>query len=67
MKRSNAVTHLAFGSGTHMCMGAHLARLEIHSLMKSMLARVERFEIGEAVFVLNNTLRGLASLQMTLH
>jgi cytochrome P450 len=67
VKRSNAVTHLAFGSGTHMCMGAHLARLEIHSLMKSMLARVERFEIGEAVFVLNNTLRGLASLQMTLH
>jgi cytochrome P450 len=48
-------------------MGAHLARLEIHSLMKSMLARVERFEIGEAVFVMNNTLRGLASLQMTLH
>jgi len=67
VKRSNAVTHLAFGSGTHMCMGAHLARLEIHSLMKSMLARVERFEIGEAVFVMNNTLRGLASLQMTLH
>jgi cytochrome P450 len=67
VKRPNAVTHLAFGSGKHMCLGAHLARLEIHSLMKSMLSRIERFEIGEPIFVLNNTLRGLSSLQMTLH
>jgi cytochrome P450 len=65
--RPNAAAHLAFGAGEHSCLGAHLARLEMHALMKAMVQTVSRMEIGEPVFALNNTLRGLASLPMTLH
>jgi cytochrome P450 len=65
--RPNAAAHLAFGAGEHTCLGAHLARLEMHALTKSLLANVEDMEIGEPVFALNNTLRGLDSLPMTLN
>ena len=34
-RRSN--THLAFGRGTHFCVGAPLARLEINVMLESML------------------------------
>jgi hypothetical protein len=39
----------------------------MHALTKSLLANVEDMEIGEPVFALNNTLRGLDSLPMTLN
>ncbi len=37
--------HLAFGSGPHFCMGAHLARVELESLFRHLLARLEHFEV----------------------
>jgi cytochrome P450 len=42
--RSNAGEHLAFGFGTHFCLGAHLARLEIRELFAALLARLEHIE-----------------------
>ena len=36
--------HLAFGHGSHFCLGAHLARLEIRLVLDVLLDRVERFE-----------------------
>lgn len=41
IKRSNAGTHLAFGAGTHFCVGAVLARQEIAT---GILAIIERFD-----------------------
>lgn len=38
--------HLAFGSGPHFCMGAHLARVELESLFRHLLARLEWFEVA---------------------
>ncbi|MHB1583103.1 MAG: cytochrome P450 [Acidimicrobiales bacterium] len=38
--------HLAFGSGTHFCMGAHLARAELEALFGHLLARLESFELA---------------------
>jgi cytochrome P450 len=65
--RSNASGQLAFGFGRHTCLGAHLAKLEMQSILKAMVTRVESFTIGDPVFLLNNLLRGPQRLPMTLH
>ena len=36
--------HLAFGIGEHFCVGAHLARIEIRSMLRRLTARFDRFE-----------------------
>ncbi|MDQ1507162.1 MAG: hypothetical protein QOD57_4889, partial [Actinomycetota bacterium] len=33
--------HLAFGFGTHFCLGAQLARMEIKALLKELVPRLE--------------------------
>jgi cholest-4-en-3-one 26-monooxygenase len=37
--------HLAFGFGTHFCLGAALARLEIRTFFEEFVRRVDSFEI----------------------
>jgi cytochrome P450 len=48
--------HLGFGAGIHMCLGRHLAQLEMTAILKAMLARIERIEVGEPTVALNNTI-----------
>jgi cytochrome P450 len=36
--------HLAFGIGEHICLGAHLARMEIRSALRALVQRLERVE-----------------------
>ena len=48
--------HLGFHAGIHMCLGRHLAQLEKTAILKAMLARVEKIEIGEPTVALNNTI-----------
>ena len=49
--------HIAFGYGPHLCIGQHLARMELRALYKELLARVEHIELAgqpkgvEATFV----------------
>ena len=59
--------HVTFGFGIHACSGMHLARMEMTALMNAMLDRVESFEVGEPTLSWNNTLRGYATLPMTVH
>lgn len=49
--RRNARDHLAFGYGPHLCLGQHLAKLEMRVLYEELLARFDAFELtGEPVF-----------------
>jgi cytochrome P450 family 142 subfamily A polypeptide 1 len=39
--------HLAFGFGTHFCLGASLARLEIAVMLDELLARVPKLRLAD--------------------
>ena len=57
--------HLGFGFGAHSCIGMHLARLEIQSLMEAIVRRVRRIEVRRTEPKPNQILRGLASADMS--
>jgi cholest-4-en-3-one 26-monooxygenase len=50
--------HLAFGSGPHFCMGAHLARVELEAVFRHLLARLEWFELAAPPERLNSAVNG---------
>ena len=59
--------HLGFGSGVHMCMGMHLGKLEIVSLLQSLARRVKTIALaGEPLVAMNNTIRAWASLPVVV-
>ena len=65
--RRNAVDHLAFGRGIHVCAGMNVAKLEAECLLTSFLRRVRSLEpMGETRFILNNTVRRLESLPIKI-
>ncbi|MGW7517383.1 cytochrome P450 [Streptomyces sp. NPDC054796] len=61
-----ASDHLAFGRGEHVCVGMHLARLEMSTLLDRLLDRVSRFETVASTPLVNNGLRGLEHLEVTV-
>ncbi len=56
--------HLSFGrGGPHLCLGAHLARLEVRVVLAALSSRVTRFELaGEPRRVRSNFTNGLKAL-----
>jgi len=59
--------NVAFGAGIHFCVGAMLARLEAEILLTAMARRFSSIEpTGEPVRTLNNSLRSLRSLPVTV-
>ncbi|MFE6886931.1 cytochrome P450 [Streptomyces sp. NPDC057694] len=58
--------HLAFGRGEHVCVGMHLARLEMGTLLDRLADRVSRFETLASTPMINNGLRGLAHLDIVV-
>ncbi|WP_243653340.1 cytochrome P450 [Pseudonocardia endophytica] len=58
--------HLAFGRGEHVCVGMHLARLEMTALLERLADRVRRFEILESRPMIENGLRGLERLEVAV-
>jgi len=64
--RRRVPDHVGFGFGVHSCAGMHLARLEMESILSAFIARVASFHLGTPVWALNNTLRGLSSLPITV-
>jgi hypothetical protein len=60
------IAHLAFGSGPHRCLGAHLARLELIVLLEELLAVMPDYTIDtEKVERFGGITRGIAALPAT--
>jgi cytochrome P450 len=59
--------HLAFGHGTHFCLGANLARLEIRVMLSALLDRVAEIEpAGPPEWTRTNKHNGIRHLPVTL-
>ncbi len=58
--------HVAFGGGgPHYCLGAHLARIEIHALLRAMLTRLEDLSpVGTPEWMGSNFIYGPTSLDV---
>lgn len=54
--------HLGWGNGPHTCVGIHLAKLEMRSLLAAMIPAVDRIVTGRPTPLRNNTLQGIARL-----
>ncbi len=39
--------HIAFGAGAHVCLGQHIARVEIDCMLAEVLARLDHIELAE--------------------
>ena len=60
-------SHVAFGSGIHLCLGASLARMESRAVLYELAERIERIDvIGTPEWTTNSSLRGLARMQVAL-
>lgn len=60
--------HLSFGrGGPHMCLGAHLARLEVRVVLEELATRVARFELaGVPARTRTNFTNGLKRLPVSV-
>ncbi|MEL7044270.1 MAG: cytochrome P450 [Pseudomonadota bacterium] len=63
----NPREQLGWGHGAHTCAGMHLARLEMESLLRSMIRHVDVIEVGEPAPLMNNILQGFSALPANLH
>lgn len=59
--------HLAFGFGTHMCLGMMLAKFEMQILFRELLSRVKTFELnGTPAWVETTFVGGLKRLPVSV-
>lgn len=67
--RENADSHLAFGQGTHFCLGAQLARMEMQVALTGLLNRTTDWALVEGKNPLKHSpnvlLRGLTDLHIS--
>ena len=66
MERKNARRHLGFGAGVHMCVGMHLALLEIECLVERLVDQVSRLDLLDHEVVLNNSICAYSKLHVKL-
>ena len=69
--RENADSHLAFGQGTHFCLGAQLARMEMQVALTGLLNRTTDWALVEGKNPLKHSpnvlLRGLTDLHIAFN
>jgi cytochrome P450 len=55
-----AGAHIAFGAGTHVCLGQHIARVEIDCMLHEVLTRLHAIELdGEPEWLPSNFISGI--------
>jgi cytochrome P450 len=59
--------HVGFGLGTHFCLGASLARLEIRIMIEQLSTRFDFELAGRPVWPRNNRLVGMTQLPLVAH
>ncbi|HVB94879.1 MAG TPA: cytochrome P450, partial [Acidimicrobiales bacterium] len=65
--RPTLPTHLAFGFGEHVCIGASLARLEARIFFEELLRRFPSFELtGEPTYTRSTLVNGAHVMPVTL-
>jgi cytochrome P450 len=66
--RPNARDQLAFGTGIHFCLGAHLGRMQLQVLWEEIMKRFSHIEVlTEPSRVRSNFVRGYSRLPVRLH
>jgi len=59
--------HIAFGSGPHRCLGAHMARLMLLESFEELIATIESFELASPPrHLVSNEIAGVVSLPLRL-
>jgi cytochrome P450 len=58
--------HLAFGAGTHVCVGSRLAEMQLRVAFRLLARQVRGFEIASASRVRSNFINGFKSLEVRL-
>ena len=59
--------HLGYGNGEHLCLGAHLARVELRAIFRALFARMEHVEqVGEAERIPSVLVGGVKHLPVRL-
>jgi cytochrome P450 len=61
--------HVAFGFGPHVCLGAHVARLELSVMLEAFIDRVPAFRIADGTrptWHTSGSVRGLATLPVQI-
>ena len=64
--RVNARRHLGFGAGVHMCVGMHLAMLEIECLIHALIERTSTIRLLDHDIALNNSICAYSQLIVQL-
>ena len=58
--------HRAFGIGTHFCLGAHLARMELRIMFEELLLRLRNPQFAEPVkYMRDYFVNGIKEMQIT--
>lgn len=69
VRRKNAANHVAFGQGTHFCLGAMLARKEMNLAFRTILTRMRNLRLApghaDPYHEPSIVLRGLKELHIT--
>lgn len=67
LSRTN-IDHVSFGFGPHFCLGAHLARRQVRSMLGELNDQLGQLELaGEPVRLQSNFQQGLKSLPVRWH
>jgi cytochrome P450 len=66
--RANVRSHLAFGHGIHICLGAVFARMELQIVLEEFLRRYPDYAVaGGPTYLRSNFVHGVKSLSLALN